>query len=215
MEIGIQFDLDIGGMISDVDGDNLTITVDPSTYITVSGTTLEILVTDTYKETSIAITVTVSDGTVDVAMTLTLFMENWVETFIDTWEIDPKTDMWKIEVAAEEGLDLFLVVEDAGGNLTSYPMVYDEDGMYTAEIPEDVGMEGYSYWISEEEDGEPISTSYEEALPALKEKNDTNFPWWIIILIVIVIVLAAIILYFVFARGGGYGGEVGDIEDEE
>ncbi len=215
VEIGIQFDLDIGGMISDVDGDNLTITVDPSTYITVSGTTLEILVTDTYKETSMAITVTVSDGTVDVVMTLTLFMENWVETFIDTWEIDPKTDMWKIEVAAEEGLDLFLVVEDAGGNLTSYPMVYDEDGMYTAEIPEDVGMEGHSYWISEEEDGEPISTSYEEALPALKEKNDTNFPWWIIILIVIVIVLAAIILYFVFARGGGYGGEVGDIEDEE
>jgi len=213
VEIGTQSDLDISSMISDVDGDDLTITVDPSTYITVNGMTLEILVTDSYMETSLEITITVSDGTTDVSRTMTIFLENWVETFFTTWETKAKTDEWVVEVDAEDGLTLYLVVEDDDGNRTSYQMTYDVENGYSAEIPEEAGLEGYSYWISEEEDGEAISNDYDGVLPALKEKDDGGFPWWIILLIVGIIILAAIILYFVFARGGGYGGEVGDIEE--
>lgn len=213
VDISTQFDLDIEDMISDVDGDELTISVDPDTYITISGTTLEILVTDSYKETFLLVTVTVSDGTVDVEKTLTIYMDNWVETFFETWDVIPKEDKWKVEVIAEEGLTLFLVVEDEDGNRTSYQMTYNEEGEYIAEIPEEAGMEGYPFWISEEENGDPISNDYDDILPALKEKGD-GFPWWIILLIIIVIILAGVILYLVFARGGGYGGEVGEVEEE-
>jgi hypothetical protein len=212
VNIGTRFDLYIGDMISDVDGDDLSITTDAESYITISGTVLQILMTDSYKGSSLVVTVTVSDGTIDVEKDLTVYIDNWVEIFIEEWKVSPKEEEWKIEVKAEEGLALFLVVEDEVGNLSSYPMTYD-DGKYTAVIPEEAGMEGYSYWISEDEDGDPIATGYSDALPALKEK-DNAFPWWIILLVIIVIILAGAILYFVFIREGGYGGEVGDIDEE-
>jgi hypothetical protein len=215
VDIGTQLDLDIGEMISDVDGDALTITTDPETYITISGTVIQILVTEAYKETFMVVTVTVSDGTADVNRDIIIQIDNWADTFVETWEIAPKTNKWKVEVQASEGLELYVVVEDTGGNRTSYPMTYNEDGEYTAEIPKEMAMEGYDIWIASEEDGEPIASGYDDTLPALKEKEEGGFPWWIILLIVFIIILAAVILYFVFARGGGYGGEVGGIEDEE
>jgi hypothetical protein len=212
VDIGTQFDLDIGDLISDVDGDDLIITTSADTYITVNGNVLEILMTQAYKGSSLEVVVTVSDGTVEVDRILTINMDNWIETFFEEWKVSAKEDKWKIEVKAEEGLTIYLVMEDEEGNLTSYPMTYD-DGKYTAEVQDEVGMEGYSWWISEEEDGAPIAGDYSDVLPALKEK-DNAFPWWIILLVIVVIILAGAILYFVFIREGGYGGEVGDIDEE-
>ncbi|MGA1820266.1 MAG: tandem-95 repeat protein [Thermoplasmatota archaeon] len=211
VDIGTREDLDIGDLISDVDGDTLTITVDKTEYVTVSGTTLQILVTDAFKGSRMEIVVTVSDGDIDVQRTLTVHLDNWVETFLEEMKVKSTTKSWKVEIKGDQGLTLYLVIEDAEGNTSSFPLVY-EDGRYKVEVPKDAAEKDLKFWIAEEEGGEPIATGYSDTLPSLKKESGA-FPWWIILLILVIIAIAGAALYLVFTRSGGYGGEVGDIEE--
>jgi len=211
VDIGTQKDVDIGDMISDVDGDTLTITVDKTDYVTVTGTKLEIHVTEAFKGSSMEVLVTVSDGTIEVQRTLTVYLDNWVETFLEEMKVRSTTKSWKVEVKGDQGLTLYLVIEDAEGNTTSFPLIY-EDGKYKAEVPKDAADKDLKFWIAEEEGGEPIGTGYSDTLPSLK-KESSAFPWWIILLILVIIAIAGAVLYLVFTRSGGYGGEVGDVEE--
>ncbi|MGA1792554.1 MAG: Ig-like domain-containing protein [Thermoplasmatota archaeon] len=211
VDIGTQEDLDIGDLISDVDGDTLTITVDMTTYVTVSGNSLQILVTDAFKGSTMEVVVTVSDGDIDVQRTLTVHLDNWVETFLEEMKVKSTTKSWKVEIKGDQGLTLYLVIEDAVGNTSSFPLIY-EDGKYKAEVPEDAAEKDWKFWIAEEEGGDPIAIGYSDTLPSLK-KESSAFPWWIILLILVLIAIAGAVLYLVFTRSGGYGGEVGDIEE--
>ncbi len=109
-----------------------------------------------------------------------------------------------MEVSGEEGMTLYLVIEDDEGNRTSYPLNY-ANGSYTAEIPEGEGKEGYDYWISDAEDGDPMEDAWSGSLPPLKEKMEHEFPVWIIILIIVLLLLAVIVVLIAMKRGSGGG----------
>ncbi|MBN1539153.1 MAG: tandem-95 repeat protein [Candidatus Thermoplasmatota archaeon] len=212
LNIGSQEDIDIGDLISDVDEDDLTITVDRTQFVTVSGTTLQVLVTEAFKGSVMEVLVTISDGDIDVQRTLTLYLDNWVEIFLEEMKVRTTTSKWKIEIEGDEGLTLYLVIEDAGGNKTSFPLLY-EDGKYRVEVPKDAAEKDLEFRIAEEEDGDAIGEGYSGVLPALKKESGA-FPWWILIIILVIILIAGVVLYLVFTRSGGYGGEVGGLDEE-
>ncbi|MBN1389765.1 MAG: tandem-95 repeat protein [Candidatus Thermoplasmatota archaeon] len=212
VDIGTREDIDIGELISDVDGDELTVTVNRPQFVTVSGTTLQVLVTEAFKGSVMEVLVTVSDGTTEVTRTLWVHLDNWVETFLEDMKVRTTTSKWKVEIKGDEGLTLYLVIEDAGGNTTSFPLLY-EDGKYRVEVPKDAAEKDLEFWISQEQDGEKIGPGYSDVLPALR-KESRSFPWWILLIILGIILIAGVVLYLVFTRSGGYGGEVGSVDEE-
>ena len=198
---------------------SLEVTVDKGHIITIGERLYEQsielireLVNNAYDADATRVEVTVSDGDIDVTRTLMLHLDNWVETFLEEMKVKATTKSWKVEVEGDQGLTLYLVIEDAEGNTSSFPLIY-EDGKYRAEVPEDAAEKDLEFWIAEEEGGEAIGGAYSGVLPALKKESGA-FPWWVVLLILIFMALAGAVLYVVFTRSGGYGGEVGDIDEE-
>ncbi|MEA3558841.1 MAG: hypothetical protein U9R75_06255, partial [Candidatus Thermoplasmatota archaeon] len=196
VDIGTLFTIDLADLISDIDGDAPIITTD-SSFITVNGTVLELLYNNSFTETSETVTVTVSDGPSEIMSTLLVNInmpaddDDDEEPTIGTLDVTGKEDKWIVEADGSEDQELWIVVEDEKGDMTSYKMTYS-DGKYTADIPKGDAEEGLSFWISDEEDGEPVGDV--RALPALNVVDDDPFPMWIIILIMVMIILAIVIV---------------------
>ncbi len=206
--------IDIADMIADVDGDDLTITVDPSDYVTVNGTSLEILFTDVFEGNSEDLTITVSDG--DLGATADLLInihregpEDPVdddEPVLGTLKVTPKDDGWFFEVTGDEGQTLFVVIEDENGDLTSYPMTY-ADGRYSVKIEKDDADPGFSYYLSNEKDGGSLGNDMEGTLNDLaelgEENDDDKFPLWALLLLLVIAILLMIIIVMAVSRKRG------------
>jgi hypothetical protein len=171
VDLNIAFTIDIGAWIEDIDGDAPIITT-TSDFITVTGTVMTLLYSDSFIGTSETVTVTVSDGPTQVTAMLLVTVDREAAT-LGRPKVTGKGDEWVVEVSGSEGQDLWVVVEDDEGNKRSYKMTYD-DGKYTAEIPKDEAEEGFEFWISRSEDGGPIDGSMAGDLPSIKEKKDNN-----------------------------------------
>ena len=76
------------------------------------------------------------------------------------------------------------------------------DGKYTVEVPMGDAGEGFSVWVSFEENGEPISESLTSELPPLKkeENEEEGLPYWILGLILLLLIIMGIIA-FMFLKG--------------
>ena len=186
--------IDIADWISDVDGDALTISTD-SGYVTVNGTILEILYNDTFVDGLQSVTVTVTDGEVEITAILTVNVNQPAigdddDPALGTLEVKSKVDGWLFEVDGDEGLTLYVVIEDEDGNLTSYPMTY-ADGKYSVKIEEDEAEAGLSYHLSDEENGESLGTNGAGTLTDLASdtKEDGSFMCLIVILIIMILIL--------------------------
>ncbi len=205
--------IDIADMIGDVDGDDLTVTVD-SDYVTVNGTQLEILYNDTFDADWQNVTVTVSDGTLGATALIVISIDRAAvadddddddddEPVIGTLEVTPEEDGWLFEVTGDEGQTLFVVIEDEDGELTSYPMTY-ADGKYSVVVDAEDAEAGLSYHLSDVEDGESIGADNVGTLTDLAEADeDDPFPLWILLLIAVVVIIAIILIAVAMSRGKG------------
>ncbi len=203
--------IDISDMIGDVDGDDLTVTVD-SDYVTVNGTLLEILFTDAFEGNSEDVTITVSDGYLGATADLLINIhregpdpiDDDDEPILGTLEVTPEGDGWLFEVTGDEGQTLYVVVEDADGNLTSYQMTY-ADGKYSVKIDADDAEAGLSYHLSDEENGASLGAGTAGALTDLADADDDedDFPLWIFLLLAVVVILVIIMIVVVASRGKG------------
>ncbi|MGA1792553.1 MAG: hypothetical protein ACMUHM_01245 [Thermoplasmatota archaeon] len=207
--IGVEQGLDLAELIADVDGDDPLVSTS-SEYISVNGTVLSLLYTDAFTGTEETVTVTVSDGETEMTATLLVKVtspsddddDDDVEPTLEEPKVSGKGDKWVVEVKGSEGQELWVVVEDENGNRTSYKMTY-KDGKYSAEIPKEAAEEGFDYWISDSEDGDPIDNSLRGYLPSIKEKEEDEFPWLVILLVAIIFALVVIILILVLRGKGG------------
>jgi hypothetical protein len=201
------FTLDISGYISDIEGDQMTVSVEPSDHVTVSGKALLLLYGTGFTENNETLTISVSDNNDTVSKELLVMIkgEGGGDDDDDDQEdydltIKAGTDSWTAVVEAEEGYTVYLVVEDDQGNRSSYLMNYS-DGRYSAEIQRDEGGSGFAVWVSFEEDGEPISENLTSTLPALKEELDDEFPVWFVVIPALLILLAIMIVVIAMVRG--------------
>jgi hypothetical protein len=197
-----KYTLDIGGMLSDIDGDMLEITTD-SDFASVNGTEIVFLYNDTFTEGSEDVKISIFDGMVTKTWKLMVRVtvpsdddDDDDEPSISDVRVTGNEESWTVEVTGDEGMTLYLVVEDEEGNRESYPLAYS-NGKYTAEVPMDDAEEGYDYWISDTEDGEPMEDAWNGSLPSLKEEDEDGFPSWIIILILVAIILFALVILLV------------------
>lgn len=211
--------IDIGDWISDVDGDDLTISVDPSDYVSVNGTEIVILYNDTFEGDRQNITVTVSDGEYDVSSVLTVHLEieggpgpgpgdEWSVSDVDA---SGDADGWTVTASGEEGQTVYVCVEDEEGNRTYYRMTYS-DGNYEAFIPAEDAAENFNYFITDSEGGESLVEG--GALPTISGTDDgkddvDEFPWWIVVIVLALLIVGVVLLLFI---GRGAGGDV-DLEE--
>ncbi len=204
--------IDIAGMIGDVDGDDLTVTVD-SDYVTVNGTQLEILYNDTFDADWQNVTVTVSDGTLGATAVFLINIDRSAvadddddddEPALGTLEVTPEEDGWLFEVTGDEGQTLYVVIEDADGELTSYPMTY-ADGKYSVKIDAEDAEAGLSYYLSDEENGGSLGAGTAGTLTDLAEadEDDDPFPLWILLLVAIIVIILIILIAVAMSRGKG------------
>ncbi|MGA1820267.1 MAG: right-handed parallel beta-helix repeat-containing protein [Thermoplasmatota archaeon] len=207
--VGVEQEIDLADLIMDVDGDEPMVSTS-SDFISVNGTVLSLLYTDGFIGTEETVTVTVSDGETEKTATLLVKVtrpsddddDDDVEPTLGEPKVSGKGDKWVVEVEGSEGQELWVVVEDEDGNRTSYKMTY-QDGKYRAEIPKEDAEEGFAYWISDSEDGDPIDNSLRGNLPSIKEKEEDEFPWLVILLVAIIFALLVVILILVLRSKGG------------
>jgi len=210
VDLGTEVTIDLADWITDADGDTPEVTTS-SEYISVNGTVLTLLYNDTFEGVSETVTVTVSDGSSHATATILVNINpTGDDDDVDDDDVEPtlgeptvtgEEDKWVVEVEGSEGQDLWVVVEDGSGNRESYKMTY-QDGKYTAEIPKDEAEEGFDYWISDSEDGDPIDNSLRGYLPSLEKEDKDEFPWLIIILVILIFaVLAAVLVLVLRGRG--------------
>ena len=214
VDVDVASTIDIGPWISDADGDSPIITTS-SDFISVEGTILTLLYNNSYEGSTETVTVTVSDGFVQVPVQLLVTIiqvaddddddDDDAEPTIGKPEVKGKGDKWVVEAEGTEGQDLWVVVEDDDGTRKSYKMTYSE-GRYSADIPKEDAEEGFDYWISDAEDGDPVDNSLRGTLPSVKEEEEDEFPWLVVLLIIIILVLL-IIVVLLYARGKGAGEE--------
>jgi len=208
--------LDIAGMIGDVDGDPLTITVDPDDYVSVNGTTLEILYNASFDKDMQNVTITVSDGKLGASAVLTIQVHRETipgdddddEPELGTLNVTADEDGWTFEIEGDEGQTLYIVVVDSGGNRTSYPMTY-AGGRYSVIIGKEDAEEGMSYYLTDEEDGESLGDETAGTLTALiegEDDEDEDFPFWVLLLIAILVILVIVVIAVVLAASRGKGG---------
>ena len=219
VDMGNETVIDIGSWTSDVDGDPLSISVDPDDYITIEGTQLRILYDDTFEGDHQNITVTVSDDVLIAGAVLRINVnkdeepgpgDDDDEPVLGSPKVSAEEDRWVVEVEGDDGFELWVVVEDEDGDLKSYKMTY-KDGKYTAEIPKDDAEKGFEYHISDTEDGDPLTGDYSGSLPALKEEEeeeDIEASWWVpfalcCMVVIVVVILLIFIMIFMAARRKG------------
>ncbi|MGA1822223.1 MAG: Ig-like domain-containing protein [Thermoplasmatota archaeon] len=212
VELDNETVIDIGGWMSDVDGDALTISVNPDDYVTINGTKLEILYNDTFMGDHQNVTVTISDGTLTAGAVLLINITREVEPGDDDDDDDdddefnvtnPKVeateDGWIITVEGEPGQTVYVAVVDDDGDVTYYEMDY-EDGKYTVTIDKDDAEEGFEYYFTDSDGGDKLIDGGD--LPHLKDKKDDPFPWWIVA-VVLAILLVGVIILLILGRGAG------------
>ncbi|MCK5773403.1 MAG: hypothetical protein KAH57_06405, partial [Thermoplasmata archaeon] len=204
--------IDISAMIGDVDGDDLTVTVD-SDYVTVNGTQLEILYNDTFDAEWQNVTVTVSDGTLGATSLIVINIDRSAvadddddddEPVLGTLEVTSEEDGWLFEVTGDEGQTLFVVIEDEDGELTSYPMTY-ADGEYSVVVDAEDAESGLSYHLSDVEDGGSLGAGTSGTLTdlAVADVDDDPFPLWILLLVAIIVIILIILIAVAMSRGKG------------
>jgi hypothetical protein len=217
---GNQTTINLTSMLFDVEGDNLTVSVYPSTHATVDGFLITIGYEVEFSEDRDQINITVSDGNLTDLAKLTIYLtgdpvvgddddddiippdDDDVNDTVDSIKIVAGEDSWSIEVEGDEGQTLYFVVEDSEGGKTSFPLTYS-NGKYRADIPAAEAGEGNDFWISTTEDGEPLVTAPQGTLPELKEKEDDPFPVWIIFLILAVLIIMIVVVIILVTRGKG------------
>ncbi len=209
VEIDNETVIDIGTWISDVDGNVLSISVDPDEFITINGTQLEILYNDTFEGDHQNVTVTISDGVLTAGAVLLINVTRGEgpgpgpegEFNVTHPEVKSTEDGWTITVEGEEGQSIYLAVVDDDGPGTFFEMDY-EDGKYIVTVDKDDADEGFDYYFTDEDGGDQLLDG--GSLPSLKkeEEKDEPFPWWIVAMVLAILLIGVIILLFIVMSAG-------------
>jgi hypothetical protein len=189
--------VNISGWGSDVDGDDLSFSVEPSEYITLNGNEMIIDFRGTFPGSRYNATITVSDGEEEVSHPLHFKVEGSLpppEINIRSLEIEAVEDGWYVNVYADEGQPIVIVVLDGEGGSESFQPSYNED-RYRVFIPDTMARSGFQIIITDENGGDEILPEFTTELPKYKEEQETgDYVIYIVMAVLLLIILIVILV---------------------
>ncbi len=181
---------------SDVDGDDLGFRVEPSLYLKINGTNLMIDFLGTYRGTEYNATIFADDGTTEVSRLLHFTIEGALpppEINVNSVEIEPTTNGWYINIYADDGQTIYVMVFDSEGEFQTFQANYEIE-RYSVFIPDSMAEKGNEIIITNEPGGDEILPQFTTPLPALKKENETgDYTVYIILAILLLIILIAVL----------------------
>ena len=182
---------------SDVDDDELAFRVEPDQYLSIQGNSLIIDFKGTYTGTEYDATLYVNDGETEVSHPINITVEGPLpqpEISVSSVEIEAEKDGWYINIYAEEGQSIFILIYDSEGEFESYQPEYEED-RYRIFIPDENAGEGNKIIITDEAGGEEILPEFTTDLPELKEDSQPrDYTVYIILAALLLVILIVVLL---------------------
>ncbi len=199
---GTPKSINISNLVSDIDGDELTLAVSGSPLASIDGMTIVLDYPETYTGSGDTLTVTLSDGNAEVSVELTVNV--YVE--VSDWEvtdvkIKASEDGWTVTAEGGEGQDVYLVIVGEDGEKESFSMTWDGE-KYTVNLDEEDAGEGMEYYVAGTKGGENPNPGTVTSLPKLAEKDESSGSLTVVIIVLLVIILAFIIAIVAVARKG-------------
>jgi hypothetical protein len=189
--------INLSGWASDVEGDDLTFRVEPNQYLTILGNKLIIDFRGTFTGMEYNATLFVSDGETEVSHPINVTVEGappQPEISVNSFEIEAGKDGWYINVYAEEGQSIFIVIFDSEGEFESYQPQYEEN-RYRIFIPSENAGEGNKVIITDEAGGDEILPEFTTNLPQLKEDSEPrDYTVYIILAALLLVILIVALL---------------------